>query len=147
VHEGRKLMSYLNRAKAWFQQFYYNVINGKEPLFVAWVVSTAVAVAAKYGFDLNADMIWLFLGITFPAMVKARTLVDPTLTPDSIRDIIKRAVVPPDPAIELDPDDDDGPAGVVDEADLDDRGQPPWLEEYMAEVVVAEAEAGEDDGL
>jgi hypothetical protein len=137
----------LKRFTARLEYAWHRIRNGDEPVFVFWVVSMAAAIAAKFGFEwIDADSLWLYLGVSFPTMATARNKVSPSEVPKSWKEVLTGVVSRSEPDIELDPETDAGPAGQVDPADLDDEGEPIWLEEYMGNVVVLpDSEDDEND--
>lgn len=128
----------VNRIKSRILMFLARIVAGEEPVAVVWLVSVVAAVAAKYGLDLDAEVIWTFLAISFPAMATARNKVDPSDSRVSWREVIRSALNPVEADIEIDPEGDNlGPAGEVVEYDLDEADQPLWLEEHFPEYAYA----------
>lgn len=104
----------------------HRIVSGKEPLVVVGLIASAVSIAAKFGLKLDAEMIWLVLGILWPTILTGRNRVDPSPNPVTWLTQLRNIFVGPD--IDLS-DAAPGPAGVPVSASPID-GEPEWLDEY-----------------
>lgn len=49
----------------------------REPVLTRWAIGALVTIAAKYGLDLDAEVVWSYLAVGTPAAVLARRKVKP----------------------------------------------------------------------
>lgn len=124
-------MNLAKSAGLWFRELGIRILSGGEPLIVRWLVATAVVVAAKAGFDWNAEVVWGFLAVTAPAMMSGRAKVEPSDNTVGWRDMIK-AAFSNDSDIDESADNGD-PAG---DPEVGPTGEPDWLEEFTSDEIV-----------
>lgn len=104
------------------------VLDGKEPVAVAWLVGLIITIAAQRGLDLDESVIWTFLAIVTPGAATARNKVDPSVNKLTWWQVLS-GMLNSKPDIDLSEDDGD-PAG--DPISLAVDGEPEWLDEYLA---------------
>lgn len=108
----------------WAERLFYRILNGQEPLIVRGAVASLVVVAAKFGLNLDFEVVLGFLVIIVPTLASARLKVDPSSNPVGWRDVVKAALTD-DPDIETETP---GPGGQL---ETTPTGEPEWLDEYM----------------
>lgn len=107
----------------WFERLFYRIVNGQEPIIVRGLVALAVVVAAKFGFNLDDEVVWGFLAIMVPTLASARLKVDPSANPVGWKDVVKAALTD-------DPDIETQTAGPGGQLESTPTGEPEWLDEF-----------------